>query len=101
MVMEVRIVKVDAFLIVGEMECGVSWGLRNIMKNPRLVLSDPSGALSLSPFIGEPKEIIISSSRMAFGYVREDAAMISRYREAVTGLVLARPSNVVDLRSGK
>jgi hypothetical protein len=54
----------------------------------------------LAPFIGDPKEMTVSTGRMTFGYTLEDANMIASYREAVSGLIIAK-NNVVDIGGRK
>jgi hypothetical protein len=96
----IKIVRIEQFLMIGEMEtdtqtnCLIS---RGKMKNPRVIQANPQGQLVLAPLVGEPKEMDLALDKIIFAYELEDEFLIKAYRENVTGLILARPANVVEM----
>jgi hypothetical protein len=92
----IKIIRVESFMIIGQVDDNTLLGVNTVVRNPRLIQLNEQGQLVLAPFIGDPKEMRVSTERMTFGYTLEDANMIASYREAVSGLIIAK-NNVVDI----
>jgi hypothetical protein len=96
----IKIIRVESFMIIGQVDDNTLLGINTVVRNPRLIQLNEQGQLVLAPFIGDPKEMTVSTGRMTFGYTLEDANMIASYREAVSGLIIAK-NNVVDIGGRK
>lgn len=68
------------------------------LEDPR-VLAPQNNAVVFSALLGNPKRVTISVGGAAFKV--EDEELINTYIRAVTGIALARPSNVFDIKGGK
>jgi len=91
----IKLYRVDGMLIIGEAAVG-------LVKSPRVIEMIPAAngqmQLRFLMLIGNPKEIIMSGE--AFSYNCEDEQLLNVYREAVTGLTIAKtlPEKVVPIR---
>jgi hypothetical protein len=96
----IKVIRIGEFLIVGQVDDETLLGINTIVKNPRVIQLNDKGQLILTPFIGEPKEMTLATGKMTFGYTLTDERMIASYREAVSGLVMAK-NNVIDIGGRK
>jgi len=93
----IKIVKIDNLIIIGVLTTG------HQLLNPRVVEATPVGngnmAIKFLQFFGAPKVIDFDPAKYSLMYEPTDEGMITAYREAVTGLTLAKkmPDNVVAL----
>lgn len=90
----IQIVRVDQMMLIGELVMG------NVLKNPRMMIIQPTGngqvQVLISKIIGEPESMNVSPS---FSYFCKDQGILDAYRENVSGLVVARnmPPNVLKI----
>ncbi len=84
----IQVVRADGLMLIGELQA-------NKMVNPRLIVMRPDGQLYLQQLIGNPGELYLD----ALPAVRYEPGegLIMGYREAVSGLVMATPKNVIDI----
>jgi hypothetical protein len=96
----IKIVRIAEFLIIGETDADTQPSVmapRGKVTNPRVIQMNQQGQLMLAELVGSPKEFDIALDKVVFSYELADERLIADYRQAVTGLVLARGANVVDI----
>lgn len=88
----IRIVRGDGLLLIGEYQMGTLTAPRVIGQQPQ---PDGRQRLVFMELVGRPEQIQIPAS--AIMWAPGDDDLVTAYKEAVTGLVLARPGNVIPI----
>jgi hypothetical protein len=96
----IRIIRIGEFMIIGRVDDETLMSPHLLVRDPRVVQQNAQGQLVLVPLIGDPKEMTLSLDKMIFAYWLKDERMIASYREAVSGLVMAK-NNVIDIGGRK
>ena len=90
----ITIVRTDGMLLIGDLQM-------NCLKEPRAIMVSPDGTkLFFQQLIGLPKELYLDMP-VALRYEPPEEALIDKYREVVSGIVIARPQNVIDIGGKK
>lgn len=86
----ITIIRTDGMLLVGDMEM-------NRLKEPRALMITPDGKnVYFAELIGRPTELYFDAPA-ALRYEPHEQGLIDKYREVVSGIVIARPQNVIDI----
>lgn len=91
----IRLVRIDGLLLIGSFE-------GQDLVSPRVIqiaqMPDGRMGIQFALIVGNPKRITLMN-HPSFAFQAEDVELITAYREAVTGLTLAKnlPDNVIGM----
>ena len=89
----IRIIRTDGLMLIGDCQAGEMISPRVLNIQPR---EGGQAQISFLRLLGDPRKATMGTP--ALSYEVTDEALIGAYRESVTGLVMARPANVVNLQ---
>lgn len=88
----IRLVRCDGLMLIGEL-------FLHTLKAPRVIMQRQDGMMMIVELVGQPKELNLPES--ALSWKPTDEKLVDKYRENVTGLVIAKPGLEVVKMGGR